>query len=181
MHTAYKTYAEALFTLVTEEKENDLTKVFSDLNGISDIFKAEPDFMKLLKVPTIPVDEKLAVIKEAFEGRVHTYVLNFLYVLTENDRADSFSKILEYFTQLYNDRMNLADVTVTSARELSDETVEKIRARMTSVTGKTVNLTLKTDPSVIGGVVISYGNTVIDGSVRSRLERLKADIAGTIA
>lgn len=181
MHTAYKTYAEALFTLVTEEKEQELTQVFSDLNGIAGIFKEEPEFIKLLKVPTIPVDEKLAVVKEAFEGKVHTYVLNFLCVLTENNRADSFSKILEHFTVLYNDRMNLADVTVTSAKPLGDDTVEKIRAKMTKVTGKTVNLTLKTDPSVIGGVVISYGNTVIDGSVKSRLERLKADIADTIA
>jgi F-type H+-transporting ATPase subunit delta len=181
MPTAYKTYAEALFSLVTEENEKDLTQVFSDLNGIAGIFNAEPDFMKLLKVPTIPVDEKLAVIKEAFEGRVHTYVLNFMYVLTENDRADSFSKILEYFTTLYNEKMNLADVTVTSAKELSSETVEKIRAKMTQVTGKTVNITLEVDPAVIGGVVISYGNTVIDGSVKARLERLKADIAGTIA
>ena len=181
MHTAYKTYAEALFTLVTEEKEQELTQVFSDLNGIAGIFRQEPDFIKLLKVPTIPVDEKLAVVKEAFEGKVHTYVLNFLCVLTENNRADSFSKILEHFTVLYNDRMNLADVTVTSAKPLGDDTVEKIRAKMTKVTGKTVNLTLKTDPSVIGGVVISYGNTVIDGSVKSRLERLKADIADTIA
>ncbi|MBQ8791953.1 MAG: ATP synthase F1 subunit delta [Ruminiclostridium sp.] len=181
MQTAYKTYAEALFSLVTEEKEEELTQVFSDLNGIAGIFKAEPDFIKLLKVPTIPVDEKLAVIKEVFEGKIHVYVLNFLYVLTENGRADSFSKILEYFTSLYNDKMNLVDVTVTSARELGSDTVEKIKAKMTKVTGKTVNLTLKTDTSVIGGVVISYGNTVIDGSVRSRLERLKADIAGTIA
>lgn len=181
MHTAYKTYAEALFSLVTEEKESDLTQVFDDLNGIAGIFKAEPDFMKLLKVPTIPVDEKLAVIKEAFEGKIHAYALNFLYVLTENNRADSFSKILEHFTMLYNDRMNLADVTVTSAKPLGDEIVEKIKAKMTKVTGKTVNLTLKTDPSVIGGVVISYGNTVIDGSVRARLEKLRTDIAGTIA
>ena len=181
MHTAYKTYAEALFSLVTEEKEDELTAVFEDLNGIAGIFKAEPDFMKLLKVPTIPANEKLEVIREVFEGKVHTYVLNFLCVLTENNRADSFSKILEYFTTLYNEHKNLVDVTVTSAKELSGETVEKIKAKMTSVTGKTVNLTLKTDPSVIGGVVISYGNTVIDGSVRARLDRLKADIAGTIA
>ena len=47
MHTAYKPYAEALFSLVTEEKESDLTQVFDDLNGIAGIFKAEPDFMKL--------------------------------------------------------------------------------------------------------------------------------------
>ncbi len=181
MPAAYKTYADALFSLVTEENEKDLTVVFDDLNGVSGIFSAEPDFLKLLKVPTIPIDEKLSIIKEAFEGKIHTYVLNFLYVLTENGRTDSFAKILEYFTTLYNEHKNLVDVTVTSASALSDETVEKIKAKMISVTGKTVNLKLKTDPAIIGGVVISYGNTVIDGSVKARLEKLKADIADTIA
>lgn len=181
MPTAYKTYAEALFSLVTEEKESDLTEVFDDLNGVSGIFNAEPDFLKLLKVPTIPIEEKLSILKEAFEGKIHTYVLNFLYVLTENGRTDSFAKILEHFTLLYNEHKNLVDVTVVSASALGDETIEKIKAKMTSVTGKTVNLKLKTDPAIIGGVVISYGNTVIDGSVKARLEKLRSEIAGTIA
>lgn len=181
MPTAYKTYADALFSLVTEEKEEELTRVYDDLNAVSEIFLSQPDFLKLLKVPTVPIDEKLSIIREAFEGRVHTYVLNFLCVLTENGRTDSFKKIVEYFTALYNEHKNLVDVTVTSASPLSDEAVEKIKAKMASVTGKTVNLRLKTDPSIIGGVVISYGNTVIDGSVKARLEKLKAEIAGTIA
>ena len=181
MHTAYKTYADALFSLVTEENDDALTKVYEDLSGILEIFNAEPEFLKLLKVPTIPIDEKLSINKEVFEGKVHIYVLNFLYVLTENGRTDSYEKILQYFTTLYNEHKNLVDITVTSSSALSDEAVAKIKAKMISVTGKTVNLKLKTDPSLIGGVVISYGNTVIDGSVKARLEKLKTDIAGTIA
>lgn len=181
MAAVEKTYGDALFSLVTEEDESALSDILSQLKGISAVFADQPDFLKLLKTPTIPMDEKLSIVKEVFEGKVHRFVLNFLLVLAENGRADSFDRILEYFVQLHNDYKNIADVTVTSAIPLSDSTVEKIRAKMTSVTGKTVNITLKTDPSVIGGAVISYGNTTIDGSVKARLEQLKADIAGIIA
>ena len=112
---------------------------------------------------------------------MHRFVLNFLCILTENDRLPDFERILAYFTELYNEKLGIADVTVTSAMPLSDTAAEKIRAKMAEITGKTVNMTLKTDDRLIGGVVISYGNTTIDGSVRARLEQLKADIAGTIA
>ncbi len=181
MASVEKAYGDALFSLIIDDDEKLLTDILSELKAIAEIFNAEPEFIKLLKAPTILIDEKLSVVKEAFEGRVHKYVLNFLMVLTENGRIDSFNKILAYFTQLHNDYKNLADVTVTSAMPLSDEMAEKIRAKMEKVTGKTVNMTLKTDKSVIGGVVISYGNTTIDGSVKARLERLKNDIAGIIA
>ena len=181
MASVEKAYGDALFSLILESNEAELSDILGELKAVAEIFAAEPEFIKLLKTPTILMENKLAVVKDAFEGRVHEYVLNFLLVLTENGRMDSYNKIFAYFTQLHNDYKNIADVTVTSAMPLTDETAEKIRAKMASVTGKTVNMTLKTDPSVIGGVVISYGNTTIDGSVKARLERLKTEIAGIIA
>ena len=111
---------------------------------------------------------------------MHKFVGNFLCILTENDRLPDFERILAYFTGLYNEKLGIADVTVTSAMPLSDTAAEKIRAKMAEITGKTVNMTLKTDDKLIGGVVISYGNTTIDGSVKARLEQLKADIAASL-
>ncbi len=175
-----KTYGDALFSLVTEEDEKALPDILGQLKGVSEVFAAEPDFIKLLRTPTIPSEEKTALVKEVFDGKVHKFVVNFLCILTENDRLPDFERILAYFTGLYNEKLGIADVTVTSAMPLSDTAAEKIRAKMAEITGKTVNMTLKTDNKLIGGVVISYGNTTIDGSVKARLEQLKADIAGTI-
>ena len=168
-----KTYGDALFSLVTEEDEKALPDILGQLKGVSEV-------LKLLRTPTIPIEEKTALVKEVFDGKVHKFVVNFLCILTENDRLPDFERILAYFTGLYNEKLGIADVTVTSAMPLSDTAAEKIRAKMAEITGKTVNMTLKTDDKLIGGVVISYGNTTIDGSVKARLEQLKADIAGTI-
>ena len=180
MAAVEKTYGDALFSLVTEEDGAAVSEVLSQLKAVSEIFSAEPDFVKLLRTPTVSLKEKQELITEIFSQKVHVFVLNFLLVLTENGRIGSFGKILPYFTQLHNDYKKIADVTVTAAMPLDEGTAEKIRAKMESVTGKTVNMTVKTDPSIIGGVVINYGNTTIDGSVKARLEQLRNDIAEII-
>jgi len=181
MAAVEKTYGDALFSLLTDEDEQALSEVLLQLKAISEIFAQAPDFVKLLKTPTVSAQDKQQLITEVFSEKLHRFVLNFLLVLNENGRIDSFDKILAYFNQLYNDYKNIADVTVTSAMPLTESMSEKIRAKMETVTGKTVNMTLKNDPSIIGGVVISYGNTTIDGSVKARLEQLKNDIAEIIA
>lgn len=138
-----KTYGDALFSLVTEEDEKALPDILGQLKGVSEVFAAEPDFIKLLRTPTIPIEEKTALVKEVFDGKVHKFVVNFLCILTENDRLPDFERILAYFTGLYNEKLGIADVTVTSAMPLSDTAAEKIRAKMAEITGKTVNMTLK--------------------------------------
>ena len=145
-----KTYGDALFSLVTEEDEKALPDILGQLKGVSEVFAAEPDFIKLLRTPTIPIEEKTALVKEVFDGKVHKFVVNFLCILTENDRLPDFERILAYFTGLYNEKLGIADVTVTSAMPLSDTAAEKIRAKMAEITGKTVNMTLKTDDKLVG-------------------------------
>ena len=115
-----KTYGDALFSLVTEEDEKALPDILGQLKGVSEVFAAEPDFIKLLRTPTIPIEEKTALVKEVFDGKVHKFVVNFLCILTENDRLPDFERILAYFTGLYNEKLGIADVTVTSAMPLSD-------------------------------------------------------------
>ncbi len=181
MAAVEKTYGDALFSLFLEEDSDALENALDSMKKLSEIFAAEPDFIKLIKAPTVSGEEKEAMIREIFGGRLHRFVLNFLLVLAGAGRIDSFDGILKRFTELYNDYKNIADVTVVSAMPLSDGMTEKIRAKMAEVTGKTVNMTVKTDPEVIGGIVISCGNTTIDGSVKARLERLRRDIASTIA
>jgi F-type H+-transporting ATPase subunit delta len=120
-----KTYGDALFSLVTEEDEKALPDILGQLKGVSEVFAAEPDFIKLLRTPTIPIEEKTALVKEVFDGKVHKFVVNFLCILTENDRLPDFERILAYFTGLYNEKLGIADVTVTSAMPLSDTAAKR--------------------------------------------------------
>lgn len=176
-----KTYGDALFQLVKEEQESNLTVVLDQLKSIKEIFDANPDFIKLIKTPTITLDEKHKLISEAFYGKVCEYVYNFLLVLVDNNRLEYFGRIYSHYLFLHNDFKNIADITVITTVPLSEELREKVRAKMSSLTGKTINMREEIDKELIGGILINYGNTQIDGSVKSRLEALKADIANIIA
>ncbi len=180
MASVEKVYGDALFALAAEESDDTLKEIFGQLKSVRGIFDGAPEFIKLLKAPTVSGADKCNIIDEAFRGRIHEYLYNFLSVLVENGRAEYIGKITEYFTLLYNEHFGLADVEVVSAAGLSDETTEKIKRKMEQVTGKKVTLRLRTDPSIIGGVMINYDGTRIDGSIRSRLEQLRGEIAGLI-
>ncbi|MCL2036850.1 MAG: ATP synthase F1 subunit delta [Oscillospiraceae bacterium] len=178
-----KTYADALFTLLVEESrsKSEFETVLAELNTVSLVMSGLPDFNKLLNTPTISEGEKLELLDSAFNGRVSEYVRNFLRLLTTNKRMSCFPQINKAFKMLYNEHFGIAEITVTSPFPLEEEQRVKIIAKMSQITGKSVSLSEKLDKSIIGGIVIDYGNTRYDGSVKTRLNELKKDIAGIIA
>lgn len=163
-------YSLALFQLA----ENDtplLTAVRDELVQIKGIIKENPDFVKLMDTPTVGLEQKLDVLK-AFD-KAQPYVYNFLRVLAENGRYSYYEKITDAFCRLYNDKLGIGEITVTSALPLSEKQLADIKAKMGEITGKTIVITQKTDKSIMGGVVIDYGDRRFDGSVKTRLEALK--------
>lgn len=175
-----KNYSEALFSLVSEERRDSLPEVNSELEQLDAVLKANPELVKLSTTPTVSREEKLDVIRAAFEGRVSTYVLNFLLLITENGRLPYFHGMYRHFRESYNEAFNLADITVVTTVPLSEETRSKITAKMEAVTGKKITLAEEIDKSIVGGIVVKYGNTSFDGSVKTKLEQLKKDIANVI-
>lgn len=179
---AEKVYAEAFFELCREEASDRLGDILGELSTLDGILSDDPDFIKLLGTPTVPVDEKLGMIREIIAaGGVSEYTGNLLCVLTERGRMGCFSGIVKNFRASYNEYFKIAEITVTSSVPLSEQVRENIAAKMSEVTGKTVSIREKVDPALIGGVVIDYGSTRYDGSVRSRLSELKRELGGVIA
>ncbi len=175
-----KNYGNALYELVVEEKPDLLSEVWDELKAINSIIGDNPELIKFSGSPTVSKEEKLSVIEEIFKGKLTDYTYNFLMVLTEAGRLDYFDKICRYFTSLCNERFGIADITIVTTEPISDETREKLRAKMASVTGKKVNIKEEIDSSIIGGIVIKYGNRSFDGSVKARLDALKAELGSTI-
>ena len=178
---AEKVYADAFFTLCLEETPDTLENTLGKLSALDGIFREQPDFVKLLGTPTVTMDEKLGMIKDIIADGVSEYTGNLLCVLTERGRMGCFSGIVKNFRALYNEHFRIAEITVTASAPLSESVRERITAKMSEVTGKTVSIREKVDPSIIGGVVIDYGSTRYDGSVRTRLNELKKELGGVIA
>lgn len=179
-----KNYSLALFEAVIEEEkdnwETNLEEARKQLNAVNEIAKGCTGFDKLMDSPTVSLEEKLGVLKEAFQGKVSRCMYNFLCVVTEEKRWDSFDKITHAFSGLCNEKLGVAEITVTTAFPLTEQQREKIKKKMAEVTHKKIEMTEKTDSSLVGGIVVDYGDTRMDGSVKTRLENLKESLTQLI-
>ena len=173
-----KTYAEAVFGLGKEQ--NCLETLCTEIFETAKIFGENPDFIKLSNTPTIPMREKFDIVKDAFGGRVSDYTYNYILLLVEKGRLSYFKKIRKCYRDMYNEYFNNAEILVTSSVELSAEQLGKIEDKMREILGKNIIMTTKVDKSLIGGVVVDYGDRRFDGSVKTRLESLRQNLSELI-
>lgn len=174
-----RNYSEALFAALLEEGQ-ELSPARDELNAVKKIVAECDGFERLMDSPTVSAEEKLSVVKEAFDGKVSRHVLNFLCIVTEGRRWNSFSRICDSFGVLCNEHLGIAEITVTTAFPLSEEQRAAIKSKMAQVTGKKIMMSEKTDKSIVGGIVVDYGDTRLDGSVKTRLEGLKESFSRLI-
>lgn len=174
-------YGTALFQACLEE--NCLEAVYPELGQIKDIiFSPEQgDFVELLASPLVSEDEKNSALEKIFQGRVNTLTLNFLCLLSSKGRIKYLPQITENFKALYNKHMNILEVTAVTVAPLSDRLRDKLIAKLEAVSGAKVVLIEKIDKSLLGGIVLRYSDTEIDQSVKTKLDRIKAQIDGVIA
>ncbi len=172
-------YSEAVFELAREQDCADEIK--NELDALAEIFDSAPELGKFLSAPTVTLSEKLSFIEKNFKGKISETTYNLLCVVTEKGRAQLVPSIAEDYKNRWYDMKNIAEVKVTTGIPLSDSLRAKLKTKLETVMKKTVILTENVDPSIMGGVVINYGNTMTDGSVRSKLEALQKQIKGVIA
>ncbi len=161
-----KIYADALFELCVES--DSVETVHTELNQCCKVFNDNPELVKLLSSPVILNDEKKNVINSIFgnSGTVH----DFICLVTDKKRISFFDKMTENFNIRYNNYKNIAEMTVITSIPLKKELCDRLIKKLEEKSGKTVKLTQEVDPAIIGGLILKQGNTLIDNSVRGRLE-----------
>lgn len=174
-----KVYSEALFELAAEQ--NCAEQVFNELESLKAVWRDNPELSKLLCTPTVGIGEKLAAVENIFKGRVSEIVYNFICVITEKNRGASLPDIADSYKDKWYDASGIAEVTVTSCKPLSAVMRDKLVKKLETVYKKKIILTEKVDESLIGGIKVNYGDTMLDGSVKTRLENMQKQISGIIA
>ena len=171
-------YAEGLYSLA---KEEGLTKEIGDqMKVLAQSFAEEPDFVKLLSAATISKQERLEIIDGSFRGKVQPYVLNFIKILTEKGYIHHFSDCAAAFTKRYNEDHNILNVKVTTAVPMDAKQQEALKVKMEKMTGKTVELSCRVDPAILGGVRLDYEGKRVDGTVQSRLDTIGGLLENTV-
>lgn len=175
-----KTYGDALFELILEERPATLQTTKDELNSVSAVISDVPELIKLSKTPTVTKAEKLGIVEEAFGGKLSDYVYNFVRVLTEAGRLEDLARIAKYFGQRCNDYLGIAEITVVTCEPLTESARKALSDKMGRLLGKKIVMNEETDKSIIGGIVVKNGNTTLDGSVRAKLRALRTDIGSVI-
>jgi F-type H+-transporting ATPase subunit delta len=174
MEAIAEVYARSLFEVA---KEHDvLDRVHDELGEFAEALSDNRDLQVYLFSPYFSSDEKRDGVRKIVSDADERFV-NFLELLAERHRMPVLFRIRREFDALWADENKLLPVTVTSAVELDEGLVEEIGNRIQEQTGRTVELSSKVDPDVLGGLQLQVGNMVLDGTVRNRLERLRKQVS----
>ena len=178
MTQAANTYAQALYDLA---KDEELGKtVLDELTALKEIFAANPEYSKLLSTADIPKQERCGILDEAFRGKVHPYVLNFLKILTEKGYIRQFPACCECYRGFYNEDNGILVVKAVSAIALSEAQVQKLTAKLEATTEKKIDLQCTVDPAVLGGLRLSYDGKQVDGTVKNRMDAISKLLKNTV-
>jgi F-type H+-transporting ATPase subunit delta len=167
-------YAEAVFELGSEP--DTLDSWLADVRLIADYF-ANHQLAFILNEPNVRFERKEAIVRDLLGGKVKQEGLGLALSLVESGAVSLAPRVRDEFERLYNDRRGQAVAYITSAAPLDDAMRASLTSQVQSLTGKRILLREKVDPGLLGGVIVRVGDTLIDGSVRRRLELLRRRIA----
>jgi F-type H+-transporting ATPase subunit delta len=169
-----RVYADALFGVATEHDKLDAIR--EQLAEFTDALAQNRDLQVFFFSPYFSSQEKREGIARVVSGAERELV-NFLQLLAEKHRMPVLFRIRQRFDELWAEANRRLEVTLTSAVELDPEVVEHIASEIERRTERSIDLRTEVDEEVLGGIVLQVGNMVLDASVRSKLERLRREVA----
>ena len=170
--TIAKRYSRAL----VESAGNDIDVIRNDLSLINETIKSSSDLKNVLINPTFNEEKVEEIISEIFASKISEKTLNFLRMVIQARRMDIFEDIAHWYCEFDDEIKNKLKVSVTSAIVLNDETKERLKYKLENKFKKTILLNYTVDKSIIGGLIIKTNDKIIDGSIKSRYERLKNNL-----
>lgn len=171
-------YGQALYSLTKEESCSE--SVLQELSALNESFANEPKFLRLLSAPNLSKEERCGILDQSFRGKVHPYVLNFLKILTEKGYIRHFIGCCDVFTQQYNQDNGILEMTAVTAAPLTDDLRRKLESKLSALSGKTIDLTCRVDPGILGGVRLDWDGKQLDGTVRRRLDDIRDILRNTV-
>lgn len=175
---AAKRYARALFQLAQEQGLTAETE--SQLAALVSAADRDPEIRAFLAAPGITPENKVKAIRAAFGGQASPIVLNTISLLIERGRHGELAALLEAYRKVSGSALGRTDALVTSAKPLSENERNQLAARFGALIGKTVRVENVVDPALMGGLTVRVGDTLYDGSLRGKLDRLSKHLQTSV-
>jgi F-type H+-transporting ATPase subunit delta len=172
-------YAEAAFEIA--ERDNTVERWLDQLRLVAQAV-ADPDLVRRLEDPHIPLDTRTDAMHKMLGSGMLPQVGNLMTLALRRRRLETLPGVAAEFRRLYNRKAGIVEARATSALELDGDERAKLQTRLEKMTGAKVELETAVDPTILGGIQVRIGDTLYDGSVRGRLERLRTRLAaGTLS
>lgn len=166
-----KIYASALIDVAIERGIIEL--VTEEVNSLGKIFDDNPELLTLLMQARISKSEKLQLIENIFEERLSKEVLNFLYVLTDNNRFYCIKSIINSYMKILDERKGFETGVVYSVKKLGDETLSNLEKELEKTLGEKIKLENRIDSTIIGGIKAYVAGKLIDASYKTGIENIR--------
>ena len=169
-----KNYAEALFQIAVEKDTVDFLE--TELMIVKEVFQSNPDFLKFLQHPKVEAEKKNPLLQEAFAGFGED-VLHTISLLVDRHNEALVPEVADHFTAFANEAKGIVEATVYSIRALTEEEKAEVEAVFKKkLNANALRINNEIDPAIIGGVKVKVGNTVYDGSLKGKLDRMERQI-----
>ncbi|MBD1159156.1 ATP synthase F1 subunit delta [Pelagibacterales bacterium SAG-MED19] len=174
--TSAERYSLALFELANEN--NVLTQLENQSSSILDLISSSKDFSNFIKDPTNSRDDLLKVINGIFDNKFEILLKNFLNFLIIKRRFFYIERILKSFIETCSKKRGELKAELKSAKELSSDEILKITDELTKNFSSKIKLNYKHDKSLIGGLVVQVGSTMVDASIKNKLQQIENRMIG---
>ena len=176
MNEIIKEYGGGLYALAAEEHLEE--GLLSEIRLLRDFLT--PDYVRLLIHPAVPKEERVGLVSQLLDGRVHPYLSSFVKLMTERSLAAEIVGCFGEYERLYYEAFAIVRVRAESAAPLNDGQKQKLENKLTTSTGHRVEIAYEVNPSLLGGMRLMFDNRQIDDSVRTRLREISDRLAGVV-
>ena len=174
MEEIARVYARSLFEVAKENGKLDVIK--EQLAAFADALEQNRELAIFFFSPYFSTEEKKRGLERAVVDAEPIF-LNFLELLIENHRMPVIFRARRHYEALWDEENRLLPVEVTSAVALDPAIAEELGRRIREQTGQNVELTSHVDPNILGGIVLRVGNSILDASIKNRLQQLRKEVA----
>ncbi len=176
MKSASLQYANALADIALAQEAAEATA--KELNAFGAAYAESAELRTFLASPAVTVEAKHAVLEKITERlRASKIIRNFLFVIADHRRTHLIPEIVAALQQILRQRQGVAEAEISSAVELSAAQKKELAATLARLTGKKIETKYSLDPALLGGAVVRIGDTIYDGSLRSRLNEMRSRLA----
>ena len=168
-------YAQAL--IAASKRAGVLDGVADSFAGFARIYRENPELESFLEGPQVADREKAALLNDIFGDKVEPVLLHFFLLLMDKGRIEFLADIQTAFQELVEIEQGYVRARVVTAVPLPEDLERDLTDKLAAMTGKKITLRKRVDPTVIGGVCVSMGDRVIDGTIRTNLTKMRAQLS----